>query len=112
MAVIVPVGRLFRLLDKVAPGLAVRYMKEGPDPVVGAGLVIVGILIMGIGGAATAHYLFNLGSVIAILGAVYFVAAVALSTYRDRGIREAEQNAQGNASAVGAKPKTDGTVAS
>lgn len=55
---------------------------EGPDPIVGVGLVIVGILIMGISGAATAHYLFNFGSVIAMVGAVLFVTFVALSTYR------------------------------
>ncbi len=58
--------------------------KKSPDPVFGAGLVAVGILIMGIGGAATAHYLFNLGSGVAMLGAVMFVASVALSTYRQR----------------------------
>jgi hypothetical protein len=57
---------------------------NGPDPVVGVGLVIVGILIMGIGGAATAHYLFNFGTGIAILGAVLFVAFVTLSTYKQR----------------------------
>ncbi len=55
---------------------------DGPDPIVGVGLVIVGILIMGISGAATAHYLFNFGSAIAMLGAVLFVTFVALSTYR------------------------------
>jgi hypothetical protein len=55
---------------------------DGPDPIVGVGLVIVGILIMGISGAATAHYLFNFGSGIAMLGAVLFVTFVALSTYR------------------------------
>jgi hypothetical protein len=55
---------------------------EGPDPIVGVGLVIVGILIMGISGAATAHYVFNFGSLIAMIGAVLFVTFVALSTYR------------------------------
>jgi len=64
--------------------VSVEREVKGPDPVVGAGLVVVGILIMGIGGAATAHYLFNFGSGIAILGAVLFVAFVTLSTYRQR----------------------------
>ena len=63
---------------------------KSPDPVVGAGLVIVGILIMGIGGAATAHYLFNFGSGIAILGAILFVAFVTLSTYRQRAASESQ----------------------
>ena len=33
----------------------------GPDPVLGVGLVILGVFIMGVAGAATAHYIFNLG---------------------------------------------------
>jgi hypothetical protein len=45
------------------------------------GLVIVGILVMGIG-AANAHYLFNFGTFVAVLGAVLFVAFVTLSTFR------------------------------
>ena len=71
--------------------------QTGPDPVVGVGMVIVGILIMGIGGAATAHYLFNLGSVIAVLGAVLFVGFVALSTYRQRVANAAANGAQQSA---------------
>ncbi len=54
----------------------------GPDPVLGVGLVILGVFIMGVAGAATAHYIFNLGTLIAIVGAVIFVAFVTLSTYR------------------------------
>jgi uncharacterized membrane protein HdeD (DUF308 family) len=56
----------------------------GPDPVVGIALVIFGVLIMGIGGAATAHYLFNVGTVLAVVGAMLFVAFVTLSTLRDK----------------------------
>ena len=55
---------------------------SGPDPMLGVGLVILGVLIMGIGGAATAHYLFNFGTAIAIAGAVLFVAFTTLSSYR------------------------------
>lgn len=57
---------------------------EGPDPAVGAGLVITGVFIMGVGGAATAHYLFNVGTAVAILGAVLFVAAVTISAFKQR----------------------------
>jgi hypothetical protein len=54
----------------------------GPDPVVGVGLVILGILIMGIAGASTAHYWFNVGTLIAIVGAVLFVTFVTFSSYK------------------------------
>lgn len=54
--------------------------RVGPDPVVGIGLVIFGVLIMGISGAATWHYVFNVGTGLAIVGAVWFVVAVTLST--------------------------------
>ncbi len=54
----------------------------GPDPVLGVGLVILGVFIMGVAGAATAHYIFNLGTLIAIVGAVIFVSFVTLSAYR------------------------------
>ena len=46
------------------------------DPAYGAGLVILGILVMGISGAATWHYVFNAGTGIALLGALLFVAGV------------------------------------
>lgn len=59
-----------------------KKSSDGPDPIVGVGLVIVGILMMGISGAATAHYLFNFGSLIAMVGAVLFVTFVALSSWR------------------------------
>jgi hypothetical protein len=84
---------LIRLFDKGAKKWASSNIhEEGPDPVVGVGLVIVGILIMGIGGAATAHYLFNFGSGIAILGAVLFVLFVALSTYREQAFADVHQS--------------------
>ena len=72
--------------DEASDGLSMFADRQvtGPDPVVGVGLVIIGILIMGIGGAATAHYLFNFGTAIAIAGAVLFVAFVTLSTLKQR----------------------------
>jgi hypothetical protein len=57
---------------------------DGPDPAVGAGLVIGGVFIMGVGGASTAHYLFNAGTGVAILGALLFVAAVTISAFKQR----------------------------
>lgn len=58
--------------------------KRGPDPVVGIGLVILGILVMGIGGAATFHYVFNIGTAILIVGALVFLVSVVLSSLKDR----------------------------
>ncbi|NUO53234.1 MAG: hypothetical protein HOV80_30675 [Polyangiaceae bacterium] len=54
------------------------------DPAVGIGLVILGIFVMGVSGAATWHYPFNIGTGIAILGAVLFVMSVTLSTLREK----------------------------
>ncbi|HTJ84175.1 MAG TPA: hypothetical protein VL400_20790 [Polyangiaceae bacterium] len=51
-----------------------------PDPVVGVGLVIFGVFVMGVAGAATWHYAFNVGTLFAILGALWFVVSVTLST--------------------------------
>lgn len=57
-----------------------------PDPVVGIGLVIFGVLIMGISGAATWHYVFNFGTGLAIVGAVWFVITVTLSTLANKSL--------------------------
>lgn len=83
-----------------SPSPSVR--KEPPDPALGITMVIVGIVIMGIGGAATWHYVFNIGSGIAILGAVLFVTFVTWSTYALRGTETLAASAAGSAAAVGA----------
>lgn len=54
------------------------------DPSVGIGLVILGVLVMGVSGAATWHYPFNVGTGVAILGAVLFVVSVTLSTLQSK----------------------------
>jgi hypothetical protein len=56
--------------------------RASPDPVFGLGFVLLGILVMGVGGAATWHFVFNAGTGLALLGAVLFVGSVALSTLR------------------------------
>ncbi|MEZ4297839.1 MAG: hypothetical protein R3B70_22980 [Polyangiaceae bacterium] len=55
-----------------------------PDPVIGAGLTLAGIFVMGVAGAANAHYAFNVGTLIACVGAVVFVLFVAVSALRQR----------------------------
>jgi hypothetical protein len=67
----------------------------GPDPVIGVGLVILGVLVMGIAGASTAHYAFNIGTGIAILGAITFLVSVTLSTLRLGPPRGGDQSAPG-----------------
>ncbi|WP_437501516.1 hypothetical protein [Sorangium sp. So ce1099] len=56
----------------------------GPDPVVGAGIALLGIFLMGVGGAQGAHYLFNFGVLVAVLGAVLFVLFVTLTALKQR----------------------------
>lgn len=57
---------------------------SGPDPVIGAGLTLLGIFVMGVAGAAGAHYAFNVGTLVACIGAVVFVLFVALSALKQR----------------------------
>jgi energy-converting hydrogenase Eha subunit A len=57
---------------------------QGPDPVIGAGLTLLGIFVMGVAGAAQAHYAFNVGTLVACVGAVVFVLFVALSALKQR----------------------------
>ncbi|HHH28191.1 MAG TPA: hypothetical protein ENK57_07580 [Polyangiaceae bacterium] len=59
----------------------------GPDPVWGVGLFVVGLLVMGVGGAMTWHYVFNVGEAILLLGAVVFLLFVAISSQKQDPIR-------------------------
>ena len=65
----------------------------GPDPVVGAGITLLGIFLMGTGGARDAHYVFDFGVLIAVLGAMIFVLFVALSALKLRRARQLESEA-------------------
>jgi hypothetical protein len=58
--------------------------QNGPDPVIGAGITLLGIFLMGTGGAWDAHYLFDVGVGTAVLGAATFVLCVALSALKQR----------------------------
>lgn len=58
--------------------------REGPDPVIGAGMTLAGIFLMGVAGAANAHYAFDVGTLVACVGAVVFVLFVALSALKQR----------------------------
>jgi hypothetical protein len=56
----------------------------GPDPVIGAGIALLGMFLMGVGGAQGAHYLFNFGVLVAVLGAVLFVLFVTVTALKQR----------------------------
>lgn len=61
----------------------------GPDPVWGVGVGIVGLLIMAVGGAATWHWVFNVGEAIMLIGAALFLGAVAVTSLRQEPITRA-----------------------
>jgi hypothetical protein len=58
---------------------------EGPDPAIGAGITLLGIFLMGAGGARDAHYVFDVGVLTGVVGAGLFVLFVALSAMRRNG---------------------------
>jgi hypothetical protein len=65
--------------------------RDSPDPVFGAGITLLGIFLMGTGGARDAHYVFDVGVATAVLGAVMFVLCVALSALKQRrALKESE----------------------
>lgn len=74
------------------PPAAPRRATTGPDPVIGAGVTLLGIFLMGIGGAGDMHYLFNAGTLVAVAGAVLFVLFVTLTALRQRPRSEATQD--------------------
>ncbi|MEM1030234.1 MAG: hypothetical protein AAF928_20315 [Myxococcota bacterium] len=53
-----------------------------PDPSLGVGLFVVGLLVMASGGATTQHYVFNVGEALLLLGAVVFLVRVAIARHR------------------------------
>ena len=59
-----------------------RAHDEGPDPVIGAGMVLFSIFVMGLGGSRGWHFVFNAGTLVAIIGAAVFVLIVALSAVK------------------------------
>ncbi|WP_437568058.1 hypothetical protein [Sorangium sp. So ce542] len=67
----------------------------GPDPVIGAGIALLGIFLMGVGGAQGAHYLFNFGTLVAVLGAVLFVLFVTLTALKQRRASRASSSDAG-----------------
>lgn len=65
-------------------GPVTQVPAEGPDPAIGAGITLLGIFLMGTGGARDAHYVFDAGVVTGVLGAGIFVLFVALSAMKQR----------------------------
>lgn len=61
---------------------AEKRAERGPDPSIGIGFFVVGLIVMATGGATTHHYLFNAGEGMVLLGAVIFLVSVAVTNYR------------------------------
>jgi hypothetical protein len=77
----------------------------GPDPVIGAGIALLGIFLMGVGGAQNAHYLFNFGVLTAVLGAILFVLFVAVTALEQRrALGHASRSSTSEASADSKEP--------
>ena len=77
----------------------------GPDPVIGAGIALLGIFLMGVGGAQGAHYLFNFGVLIAVLGAILFVLLVTVTALKQRrALSQASRSSSPEAGAGGTTP--------
>ena len=63
----------------------------GPDPVIGAGIALLGIFLMGTGGARDAHSVFDGGVGLAVVGAIVFVLVITLSALKQkRALAETE----------------------
>jgi hypothetical protein len=69
---------------------------EGPDPAIGAGITLLGIFLMGAGGARDAHYVFDVGVLTGVVGAGLFVLFVALSAMRRNGTGSGSARASGS----------------
>ena len=76
--------------DNAVGHVVARPTKEGPDPVIGAGITLLGIFLMGTGGAGDAHYVFDAGVALGLLGAGIFVLSVALSVMKQDAAPHAE----------------------
>lgn len=76
---------------------ALRASKKdvGPDPVSGAGVCLLGIFLMGVGGASDSHYLFDFAVGVAVLGAAGFVGMVALSALKRKELRDPHRSSPG-----------------
>lgn len=59
------------------------------DPAIGIGIFVPGLFVMAIGGAATWHWIFNIGEAVMLAGMTLFVAAVILTALQQRDLRKA-----------------------
>jgi hypothetical protein len=69
-------------LDELVP--APGASRAGFDPVVGAGVSLLGLVLMGAGGVRAHGYVFHAGMVVAVSGAALCVLLLALSALRQR----------------------------
>jgi hypothetical protein len=87
-------GQADRPSDAAADVTEPAHDPAGPDPVIGAGIALLGIFLMGTGGSADAHYVFDVGVLTATVGAVVFVLFVALSALKQRRAEQVQKDGE------------------
>ena len=60
----------------------------GPDPVWGLGLFAIGFILMGIGGAANWHWVFNIGETVLLIGVAVFIISMVLTSNKHEPVLE------------------------
>jgi hypothetical protein len=60
---------------------------QGPDPVWGIGVFIVGLVTMATGGAKTWHWVFNVGEAVMLIGIATFLVVIAINAVREEPLR-------------------------
>lgn len=71
-------------LDERTPGSGAPLRAVGLDPTVGTWVSLLGLFLMGAGGARAQQHLFRTGVIVAIGGAALCVLRVALSALKNR----------------------------
>jgi drug/metabolite transporter (DMT)-like permease len=59
-----------------------EVLEVGPDPVWGVCIGVGGLIVMAVGGALTRHWWFNIGEAFLLLGAMVFLASLAIGSIR------------------------------
>lgn len=83
---VAPAGEPPVVVTRAPSGLLHRFHV---DPAIGLGIFVPGLFVMAIGGAATWHWIFNVGEAFMLAGMTLFVGAVILTALQQRDLRKA-----------------------